>query len=164
MVDIELRWPVADVDFELESLGRFTVRYLPNCHLLQWPDRRGGFGGPGLTVERFSCPNPGMLRRDLLVRIKLVECGFSFEDICALDGADMSDTMLTAELRTRMNSSSRHQFDRRMAEHEESMTEDEPDPFTPVGSDSSGESDTAMEDRPISIINYQQDDSEGRVI
>lgn len=159
--EAELLWPVADVDFDLGGLGRFTVRYLPGRHVLQWPDRDGAFGGPGLTVRNFSCPSPTMLRRDLTVRARLAECGFSFEDICALDGADMADTTLTGGLRDRLPAADRDRFDRRMADHDEGIPDDG-DPFAPVGGPAGGTED-GLEGRPISIINCGQGAAGGRV-
>ena len=147
---VELLWPVADVDLDLDGVGRFTVRYLPGRHVLQWPDRRGALGGPGLTVRNFSCPNPAMLRRDLMVRAKLAECGFSFEDICALDGADMGGTTLTGVLRDRLPAAERGRFDDRMADHDEGSP-DEEDPFVPVDGPPE-ETEDDMGDKAISII------------
>lgn len=149
----ELLWPVANVDFRLESVGRFSVRYLPDHHMLQWPDGNGSFGGQGLTVRGFMCPNQTMLIRDLAVRARLVACGLSFRDVCALDGADMADTTLTGELRNRLPRGSRDGFDRRMSEHDEiDSAEDDEDPFSPL-KDEALEEHEHMDGRPISISN-----------
>lgn len=155
MTQVRLSYPVVNVDFDSKTLGRFMVRYFPARMLLEWPDKDGTFGDNRLTVRRFQSPNPEMLRRDLTVRIKLAEAGFSFQDICALDSMDISDSPLTGAVRDCLSTRQRDRFDRLMetqAEERDLTDDDIEDAFSPLDE---GEDDLLAEDgKPISIITY----------
>ena len=176
MTKVLLSYPVVNVDFSSKTLGRFMVRYFPNQSLLEWPDDNNTFGRPGLSVKDLQSPNPAMLQRDLAVRIKLAESGFSFQDICTLDSMDLADTPLTGAVRDTLESRQRDRFDRKVSAHDEAREpasetdgedmfrpiEEEPDErlmnVTPAPQPQAmppvvGPAEETTQSKPISIIN-----------